>query len=339
VHDDHDDYPRPADCAPSHSNSPTPVESQGRTTSLDEPIVLEVDLQEPAVKWRRLLFLPYGSSEEDLGILDCSDCEQVLPKTMTVDEDGSVWIADSVKRRIVHYDPTGAYLGQVRFHGAQEVRDLETLGGDVIALIDDGTLVRFDTLGELERGTVRRGDQTVYLYDLYQAGARIFAYSFGTNVGQGLEGAVEVIDIDPGTLEAVSGLPVAGSTAVWVDLLGHGRNRWYRVAITEGDDDAILRRIQVVSAQAEGSSEMLVDVELEGVDLGRVVMSVDPLLPPWYNPASPGTWLVTLDAQADVLECERISQPNERRYLLVVDADGGVYRMIHRPTGVLIQRR
>jgi hypothetical protein len=124
-----------------------------------------------------------------------------------------------------------------------------------------------------------------------------------------------------------------------VDLLGHGRNRWYRVAITEGDDDAILRRIQVVSAQAEGSSEMLVDVELEGVDLGRVVMSVDPLLPPWYNPASPGTWLVTLDAQADVLECERISQPNERRYLLVVDADGGVYRMIHRPTGVLIQRR
>jgi hypothetical protein len=184
VHGDHDGSPGPPAALPSHSNSPAPLESPGRTASLDEPILLEVDLQEPAAKWRKLVFLPYGSSEEELGVLDCFHCEPPLPKTITIDEDGSVWVADNFKECIVHYDRTGAYLEQIRFRGAGDVRDLEILGGDVIALIDDGTLVRFDPLsGEQERGTVRRGERTVYPYDLYLAGGRIFAYSFGTNQG------------------------------------------------------------------------------------------------------------------------------------------------------------
>lgn len=319
------------------SQSPTSALSPGPSSSIGEPIRLEMDLHDPPAEWNKVFFIPYGSSEEDLGILACSDCERIAPKTMAIDENGTIWIADTYKRRVVHYSAEGKYLSQARFQGAGEIRDLEVLGDDVVAVSDNGTLVRLDSHGNvLERGTARHGAQAIYLYDLFQAGGKLFAFSFGTDEGEGLQGPVELVDIADGSLQSAPGLPISEGGSAWVALLGHGRNRWYSLDTTT-EDGAIRRRFRV-SSVGEAERQLLVDVELQGVAPGQVFVSVEPLLPPYWDPVSPGTWFVSLDPQGDVSGSERISSPQDQPQVLVVGADARVYRMIYRANGIQIER-
>jgi hypothetical protein len=322
--------------SPSSSESPTTAVSPSPTRSIGEPIRLEVDLRDPPAEWSEVFFIPYGSSEEELGVA-CPECE-VAPRTMAVDEKGTVWIADNYKRRIVHYSAEGTYLGHTRFQGAGDVRDLEVLGHDVVAVFDNGTLVRLDSHGDVrERGTFPNSGPALFLYDLFQADGRLFAFSFGTGSGEGPMGAVELVDIADGSLQATPGLPLAGGGSAWVELLGQGRNRWYSLDTTRGDD-VIRRRFRVVSVGAAGK-QLLTDMELEGVASGRIFVSAEPLLPPYSDGESPGTWLVSLDPEGEVLGSERISTEEEGPQVLVVGADGQVYRMIYRADGIQIERQ
>jgi hypothetical protein len=305
-----------------------------------ESIRVELDLDEPVAEWMPVVFLSYGQSVEELGASDCYHCERVYPKTFAIDEDGSLWIADNAKGRIVHYDARGRYVRHARFRGAEGVRDLEMLGADVVTVFDNGTLVRFDTQGHVvERGIARHRNQDLYLFDLLERDGRLFAYSFGTDAGRGIRGAAEIVDIDGGSLRPVPGIPVTWSSSVWVDLLGHGRERWYRLLVTGANGSALLRRFEFVSLKAGGHGVLLVDVELEGVVPGRVIVSVNPLTAPWYDPVSAGKWLVTVGPHGNVQGTARIAPRDPPPQVLVVGADDRVYRMQYRTDGILIERR
>jgi hypothetical protein len=332
-----DTEPGPSQAPPS-SQSPTAVVSPEPTRSIGEPIRLELDLRDPPARWSEVFFIPYGSSEEELGVLACSDCERVAPRTMAVDEKGTVWIADSYKRRIVHYSAEGRYLGHARFQGAGEVRALVLLGDDVVAVFDNGTLVRLDSHGNVrERGIARTTGPALYLYDLFQADGRLFAFSFGTDAGESPNGPVELVDIKDGSVQTTPGLPMTGGASVWVTLLGQGRNRWYSLDTTRGD--AVTRRRFRVVSVGGARKQLLTDMELEGVASGRIFVSAEPLLPPYSDGESPGTWLVSLDPEGEVLGSERVSTEDEGPQVLVVGADGQVYRMIYRASGIQIERQ
>jgi hypothetical protein len=335
--------PPPDNPGPSHPTSPgTPPSSASPepASAPGKPIRFEVDLQEHVEAWRQVGFFPFGSSDEHLGISACVDCERIGPRIITVDEDGGLWIADNYKHRIAHFGPDGAYLGNVRFPGARNVRDLEVLRGDLVALLDYGTLVLFNGRGDVEdRGSIRQGIQKLYLYDLYVAGDRLFAYSFGTDAGRGPKGAVEVVDIDAGSVRSVPGVPVSDSSDVWVDLLGHGRKRWYELRIARADGTSVTRRFQFTSASEGQGKHLLVDVELQGVIRGRLLVSANPLAPPWSDPVNQGTWLLLVRSSGGVAEDGRVSLPEAGTQTIIVGADTRIYRMLYRPGGILVERR
>lgn len=299
------------------------------------------DPHEPVAEWTEVAFLAFGPSSEQLGISDCDECEVLQPEALAVDVDGSIWIADTFKNRIVHFGSgsEGDLLAQTRFRGAEDVRDLEIIRGDVVALLRYGQLVRVNGRGSVvERGDIRDGKGRLYLYDLFQADGRLFAYSFGTDGERGLKGATEIVDIADAVVRKVRGLPVSDSFSAWVDLLGHGGNRSYELSMTAVDGGILDHPFDIVLRRQGVRKEALADVDLLGVVPGRVIVSVKPLFPPWYSPVSVGEWLLSLSPQGDVLGSARSSDATAPSLVLTVGADDHVYRMLSSPDGVLIER-
>ena len=68
-------------------------------------------MDEQPAAWTEVALLPVGQAEEELGVQPCYHCgEQLVPSALAVDRDGSLWIADSDKARITHFDRDGAFL-------------------------------------------------------------------------------------------------------------------------------------------------------------------------------------------------------------------------------------
>jgi hypothetical protein len=62
--------------------------------------------------WEPVMFIPFGDETEEVGALlkKTQAAQPVVPPSFAVDRDGSLWLLDLVKRRIVHYDPAGRLL-------------------------------------------------------------------------------------------------------------------------------------------------------------------------------------------------------------------------------------
>lgn len=316
------------------SGSPSPS-PPALSTYNGEPIRIELDLDEPVAEPKQVASVPYGSAVNELGISNCYHCEVVQPKTMAVDRRGSIWIADNDKARLVHLSSRGAYLDDARFPGAREVRDLETVGKGVVALLRDGTLVRLDSRGRvLGRSVIRYQGEPLYLYRLFESGGRLFAHSFGTNAGRGPEGVVEICA--DGSVEWSPGVPLTDSW-VRVDLHGHARQRWYALALTRANQTE-RRRFEIRSFGRPFPKGLLVDVELKDVVAGRAVVGLAPLTRPWYDPVSLGYWVTFLSPRGELVRSYRVSAPGTPRGALVIGADGRIYQMINGEDRVVVVR-
>jgi hypothetical protein len=78
-------------------------------------ITVVADLSDPVVRWRPSIFVPFGDADDEVGALLKKRLASIpiVPPSFAVDSDGSVWLIDLVKRRVVHYAPDGRFLGAV----------------------------------------------------------------------------------------------------------------------------------------------------------------------------------------------------------------------------------
>ena len=80
------------------------------TESVQPSLTLSMDLSQPAASWERVAFLPFGPSEDRLGLHHFSESTDSLPSAFQVDAGGSFWIADRWKDRLARFDRGGAFL-------------------------------------------------------------------------------------------------------------------------------------------------------------------------------------------------------------------------------------
>ncbi len=78
-------------------------------------ITVLADLSEPIVRWQPSTFIPFGDADDAVGALLKKSVASIpiVPPSFAVGRDGSVWLIDLVKRRVVHYGPDGRFLGAV----------------------------------------------------------------------------------------------------------------------------------------------------------------------------------------------------------------------------------
>ena len=133
-------HPAPAASGPPHSSpSPTALSSP---VQMDE-LVLTADFSEPAAQWQRVVFLPFGSHREQLGLKQFPESPSSLPSAFAIDVDGSIWIADRWKSRLAHFSAAGAYLGEIPLGPGIRTEDLAMQGPDllVITRVANGQLI------------------------------------------------------------------------------------------------------------------------------------------------------------------------------------------------------
>ena len=78
-------------------------------------LTLVANMAEPPAPWTPVMFVPFGEGNQQVGaLLKKTEASQpVVPPSFAIDRDGSLWMLDLVKRRIVHYDSTGRLLDVV----------------------------------------------------------------------------------------------------------------------------------------------------------------------------------------------------------------------------------
>src|SRR6266568_5761397 len=99
---------------PPHSVRTASASPTRRTQVLDR-LVLTADVSEAPPAWTIVATIPFGDAAEQLGLV--TDVHRTpipyLPRSFAIGSDGSIWILDVVKHRLVHYGPTGAYMGAI----------------------------------------------------------------------------------------------------------------------------------------------------------------------------------------------------------------------------------
>ncbi len=116
-----------------------PPSSPGSEPIVLDPVVLTASLAEVPAAWRLVAEIPFGPRPEELGYVPEAADAYVggVPPSFAVDRDGSIWILDAVKERLVHVSASGEYLGSVgRFpiEGAWRARDVQLLDGSLVVL-------------------------------------------------------------------------------------------------------------------------------------------------------------------------------------------------------------
>jgi hypothetical protein len=88
------------------------------------------------VRWTQIALLPVGDAEDEVGFEPCSDCVLPVPAALAVADDGSLWIADALKRRVAHFSSDGSFMGAIPVK--QGPADLVFIGDDLYALLEVG---------------------------------------------------------------------------------------------------------------------------------------------------------------------------------------------------------
>lgn len=87
-------------------------------------VVLRTDLTEKPVAWKPVLFVPFGPAEDQLGFQSFPESTSSQPDSFAVAPDGSIWIVDRWKNRLVHYSRSGRYLGSVSVASPERPEDV-----------------------------------------------------------------------------------------------------------------------------------------------------------------------------------------------------------------------
>ena len=344
---------QPAGSAPS-STAPDSRASTATASPVESPLlVLTADLDEPPVRWTRVAFLPFGDDRAELGFKTFHEGPSSLPSALAVAPDGSFWIDDRWKRRVVHYSAAGAFLGDAG-PLAGPGWDLAFQDGVLFVLVDqmDGVVGKVQDGSVAHVGVTYRGDPLFAFQMIPTSRGLVAEAGLIPGARQSDLGSFVLLDLPrPEAVAVLPGLPV-GESGVSFDV-------WPSPEAAEqlGDQDYDLH-----FTSAETSQKQPVHFGLIAHDHGKrrsipaevgltepIVVGDDVLFLVKVAPTRPGDadrfgggrWLLRVGTSP--LLWERLPYPETLDELqhrhLAVGPDGSIYLMVVGKGGELILRR
>lgn len=303
------------DTTSTSSVSPPPVWSS------TAPITLEVDLSAPPVRWDRVMTIPFGQGREQLGLEPTPAGLNVLPSSFAIASDGSVWIADPVKARIVRFRPDGAFASAIAIRGKSSAVDL-------IFVSDRAVMLRRFTgwiWSDGSRAPVTLGGVHISPYALMA----------GASVPMASDALLGLLSIDPATGEAtrLEDLTLQDGTGIAVTENAPGGPELGMV-LRRGDAH---ETVPIVATTPDGATATV------GPMIEAVLPDAIAAWTPVQNAGEGGSWYLEFAGDGSVRAFDRLPDAGiddwgQLRHL-TVGPDGAVYLMVPGPRGETIYRR
>jgi hypothetical protein len=319
-------------------------------------VVLTADLSEGPAPWRLVLSVPFGPGKDELGLVTDIHRTPVpyVPASFGVAGDGSVWILDSVNKRLARYSSGGVLLDEIpgfkfdRF--SPHPADVVISAGRILVLEEGLHLHSLVTSVSADR-RLRSTEVTdgvnplnvAFVFPLRDGlGAVVNGYAALDSLGEGPSGFHE-IDPETGHTHPIPGIPLESGN--WATVEYHP-DQDLSVAFVNGDASAIQPvHIKVVSRPGASPIPAVISFRTPVGVSGQVGMFVK-LTPSRKSDAQRyggGTWYLQLGPDHTPLVWERLPergiQDTEQHRHIAVGPDGGVYLMVPTPTEERIYRR
>jgi hypothetical protein len=309
-----------------------------------------------------VLSLGFGPRADELGYVPVGEHSPLplIPRAFAVAADGSFWILDEPKRRIVRFTADGSYLEAIgglrfdRFH--PHPRDLVLVGDEPFVSEEFRVAATIRTRsagGSLTSTAVVAEGKSVGVTELYDLGDSIGGWIGGYAdlgpLGSGPHGLAKLDVPGDGEIHPVAGLPLAGGGLVYLENLTAddtmvlsataSRSSFeqpFRVVVQPGSRDPALatRRIAAligvenVTALEDGVVALIKVTPDAAADAARY---------------GGGNWLFMYRMNGDPLVWERLPDSTLSDEQLVrhiaVGPDGSIYLMLATPKGMVIYRR
>jgi hypothetical protein len=316
-------------------------------------LVLRADLGEGPAKWESVTFIPFGHQPEELGYKAFPEAPASQPSAFAVAPDGSFWIDDRWKRRVVHYSPSGEFQGSA---GKLEHPgwDLAIVRHEVFVLVQQVT----GTVGTVEGSVVNHVDVTyredpLFTFQLVPTARGLVAEATGVpGARPGELGTFVALD-PPSTVagEILPGLPL-GSGQVYFDAALSEEpthpdgNQDFDLTFTSAEvsqTQPIDFELIVHDGPKERSIPAVVGL-LEPLPVGDDILmyvQIAPTRPDDGEKYGDGRWLLRL-GRSPIL-WERLPDPDMTDEMhhrhLGIGPDGTIYLMVTKKDGMLILRR
>jgi hypothetical protein len=326
-------------------------------------ITIVADLSATIVRWLPWAFFPFGDADDEVGALLKKSVASIpiVPPSFAVDSDGSVWLIDLVKRRIVHYAADGRFLGAVgglefdRF--SPYPQDLGFFGGrlELIEHVHSTLQSNLRSVGAVigPRHRVHLASEQLVVGRLVAPQAQVLGRVTGTAGSDGTPvmggGSVGDFEIDPATGSArrTDGIRLAdGTTLSTVPRLIH---EGQTLAIRHVSGVGVTRRmldVRVVPGDGD-DTRLPAEVAWEtDCALPHGFASFVRLAPSRRTDSSRyggGQWLMEYFDDGEPLVWERLpDSPLDAADIyrhIAEGLDGHIYLMIAEPDGMRIYRR
>jgi hypothetical protein len=332
-----------------HGTSPAPIPKR---TSVFPSLVLRADLGERPATWERVMFIGFGGRREQLGYRTFPEGPASQPSAFAVAPDGSIWIDDRWKRRVVHYSASGDFLwaGRMDHPGW----DVAIVDGRVYLLVDQMT----GTIGIVEPGGVTHVDVTyrgdpLFTFQLIPTAVGLVAQATGVRGPEEGELGTFVVLHPPHAVagEPLPGLPL-GDGEVSLDARfsedpAHpGGDQDFDLTFSSPDMSQT-QPIQFDLIGHDGAEETSIPAEVglrEPLTVGDDVLiyvQIAPTRPDDAERYGGGHWLLRI-GRSPIL-WERVPDPAISSELqhrhFAVGPDGSIYLMVAYPSGVAVLRR
>jgi hypothetical protein len=347
------------------TSSPHPSALPSVSPVVAEAVVLTANLSETPAKWQRVFFVPFGKRSSELGFKSFHESLNSQPSSFSVDVDGSVWIADRWKERVVHYSSAGKYVESVAVARSPStsiggtrgrIRDIIVTRDHLWALFEPsgGPLARIASDGAVEFLRPRLQSRDLWVGEIFPSDGPLTMLVGGfVNPERGFveDGPSGFFKWDPpGVPEQLQGLPDGKGSQIQLE-------RASGASSSVGDQDFELRFLapdqgfvqpfHVDLTTGVGTSARSLPAE---VGPGNLLPTADDVV--MYVMLAPsragdarryggGRWLLRL-GRSPVL-WERLpdpSIPDEPQHRHLALGPGGIiYLMVARKGGMLILRR
>jgi hypothetical protein len=310
-------------------------------------VVLRADLDEKPSPWHLVTFIALGEADDALGYRPSRESPVICPNAFTFAPDGSIWIIDAAKQRLVHYSRDGRLSGQVHGLLGSGSRDLAFVDGRLYSIGVHHKGVVYEIEGDriARTHTVREGSRSVYVSDLIPSEHGLYANLAGYTepVATGPKGIHRVRLPGDGQIESVPGLPLRSGTSFWLTTRDDRNFRFHY--LEAGRETVQPVRIDVVASDRFGARRLRGVVGLRGyvVDGNDVYLygSVAVTKPNSGGAQIGGRFLLRIGESPIVFE--RLPEPTladdtQVRHI-ALGPDGHLYLMRLDKDGVRIFRR
>lgn len=172
-------------------------------------LTLTASLDEPPVDWTQIAFLPAGDAQNEVGFRPCSDCVLPVPAALAVADNGSLWIADALKRRVAHFSSDGSFIGAIPVK--QGPADLVFVGHHLYALLKVGgsAIVRIERGGVSKAVTVNNDGKPLHVQGLIGGQDELVTLIAGAGKLLGAYWAMTTVDPVTGQVTPAAGAEVS----------------------------------------------------------------------------------------------------------------------------------